>query len=145
MASNAFPEIGITGKSARSDILPRTRASKSQQERLEQTRWLASMMDDQFRVPGTNFRFGWDAIIGLFPGIGDALSSGISLLIVHHAYRSGAGPLTLARMIGNVGVDLIFGAVPFVGDLFDAAWKGNRRNMRLLERHLEKQAEKRRR
>jgi hypothetical protein len=63
------------------------------------------MMDDQFRVPGTNLRFGLDFLLGLFPGLGDAVTSVISLLIVHHAWQSGASKLTLARMLGNVGVD----------------------------------------
>jgi hypothetical protein len=145
MASETFTNARMGDKAATSDFLRQMTAGMSHQERLDQTRWLAHMMDDQFSIPGTNFRFGWDSIIGLFPGIGDAVTSAVSLLIVHHAWQSGAGPLTLARMLGNVGVDLIFGAVPLVGDVFDAAWKGNRRNMRLLERHLAKQADKQRR
>ena len=145
MASETFTNARMGNKAAASDYLQNMTAGMSHQERLDQTRWLARMMDDQFSIPGTNFRFGWDAIIGLFPGIGDAVTSAISLLIVHHAWQSGAGPITIARMLGNVGVDLLFGAVPLVGDVFDAAWKGNRKNMRLLERHLAKQAAKQRR
>jgi uncharacterized protein DUF4112 len=66
------------------------------------------------------------------------VTSAISLLIVHHAWASGASKLTLARMLGNVGVDFLIGSVPVVGDLFDFAWKANRRNARLLEAHLNK-------
>ncbi len=145
MASDTFTDARMGDKAATRDFLREMTAGKTHQERLEQTRWLAHMMDDQFSIPGTNFRFGWDSIIGLFPGIGDAVTSAVSLLIVHHAYQSGAGPITLARMLGNVGLDLVIGAVPLVGDIFDAAWKGNRKNLRLLERHLAKQAEKQRR
>jgi hypothetical protein len=96
-------------------------------------------MDDRYVVPGTRVRFGWDSILGLFPGLGDALTSIISLLIVHHAWQTGASPLTLARMIGNVAADFLLGSVPFVGDLFDVAFKANRRNARLLEQHLKRQ------
>ena len=112
----------------------------SHEQRLAQVRWLARLMDDNFAVPGTNFRFGWDSVIGLFPGFGDVVSSAISLLIVHHAWQTGASKLTLARMLGNVGIDFVVGAVPFIGDLFDFAFKSNRRNARLLEQHLHKQA-----
>jgi Domain of unknown function (DUF4112) len=92
-------------------------------------------MDEQFVVPGTNIRFGWDTILGLFPGIGDALTSAISLLIVHHARQSGASPVLLARMIANVGLDFLLGSIPLVGDAFDLAWKANLKNARLLEQH----------
>ena len=106
------------------------------QQRLAQVQWLARMMDDRFAVPGTRLRFGFDSIIGVVPGLGDALTSVISLIIVHHAWQTGASRLTLARMLGNVAVDFVIGTVPFIGDLFDVAFKANRRNARLLEQHL---------
>ena len=106
------------------------------EQRLAQVRFIARMMDDQFRVPGTNLRFGLDFLLGLFPGLGDAVTSIISLLIVHHAWQSGASKLTLARMLGNVGVDFLVGSVPLFGDVFDFAWKANLKNARLLEAHL---------
>jgi uncharacterized protein DUF4112 len=105
------------------------------EQRLAQVRFIARMMDDQFRVPGTNLR-GLDFLLGLFPGLGDAVTNVISLLIVHHAWQSGASKLTLARMLGNVGIDFLVGSVPLFGDLFDFAWKANRKNARLLEAHL---------
>ena len=106
------------------------------EQRLIQVGFIARMMDDQFRVPGTNLRFGLDFLLGLFPGLGDAVTSVISLLIVHHAWQSGASKLTLARMLRNVGIDFLVGSVPLFGDLFDFAWKANRKNARLLEAHL---------
>jgi hypothetical protein len=115
-------------------------AGMSHEQRLAQVRWLARLMDDNFAVPGTNLRFGWDSVLGLFPGFGDVLTSAISLLIVHHAWQTGASKFTLTRMLGNVGVDFVVGAIPFLGDLFDFAFKANRRNARLLEQHLHKQA-----
>jgi len=83
-------------------------------------------------------------VIGLFPGLGDVLTSAISLLIVHHAWQTGASRFTIARMLGNVGVDFLVGAVPFLGDAFDVLWKANRKNARLLEQHLRRQADKER-
>jgi hypothetical protein len=115
-------------------------AGMSHEERLAQVRWLARLMDDNFRIPGTPLRFGWDSVLGLFPGLGDVLTSAISLLIVHHASQTGASKFTLARMLGNVGLDFVIGAIPLLGDLFDFAFKANRRNVRLLEQHLHKRS-----
>jgi hypothetical protein len=125
-----------------SEFLSDLTAGMSHEERLAQVRWLASLMDDRFAVPGTRLRFGWDSILGLFPGLGDVLTSAISLLIVHHAWQTGASRLTLMRMLGNVGVDFVVGAIPFLGDLFDFVWKANRKNARLLEQHLTRQTER---
>ena len=127
------------------DYLRDYTAGMSHAQRLAQVRWLARLMDDNFRVPGTPLRFGWDSVIGLFPGLGDVLTGAISLLIVHHAWQAGASKLTLARMLGNVGVDFVIGAIPLLGDLFDVVWKANRKNALLFERHLTRQADKTRR
>jgi len=121
---------------AAADFIGGLTAGMTPRERLDQVQVLARVMDEQFLVPGTNIRFGWDTILGLFPGIGDALTSAISLLIVHHARQTGASPVLLARMIANVGVDFLLGSIPLVGDAFDVAWKANRKNARLLEQHL---------
>jgi Domain of unknown function (DUF4112) len=115
-------------------------AGMSHEERLAQVRWLARMMDDNFRIPGTGIRFGWDSVLGFVPGIGDVLTSALSLLIVHHAWQTGASKFTLARMLGNVAADFAIGAVPLIGDLFDFVFKANRRNARLLEQHLNRRA-----
>jgi hypothetical protein len=114
----------------------RTTIKMTDEERLAQVKWFAALMDDQFRVPGTSLRFGWEPILGLFPGIGDVLTSALSLLIVQHAWQTGASKLTLARMIGNVVADFAIGAVPILGNLFDFVWRANRKNARLLEQHL---------
>lgn len=110
------------------------------EQRLNQVRLIARMMDDRFGIPGTKIRFGLDTILGLVPGLGDVVTGAISLLIVHHAWAAGASKLTIARMLGNVGVDFVVGAVPFIGDLFDFVWKANRKNARLLEQHLHRQS-----
>ena len=93
---------------------------------------LAWWLDSAFRVPGTNLRFGFDGLIGLVPGLGDVAPLLASLWIVHRGRQLGARPVTLARMLWNVVVDMGVGAVPVVGDLFDFAWKANRRNIALL-------------
>ncbi|MDP9268221.1 MAG: DUF4112 domain-containing protein [Acidobacteriota bacterium] len=98
---------------------------------------LAALLDDAFRIPGTNLRFGLDAIIGLIPAVGDMLSSLASFIIIFAAWQRGLPQVTLARMVANVAVDTIVGAMPLVGDLFDLAWKANRMNMRLLQRDAE--------
>ena len=118
------------------DYLGRLSPGMSHQERLNQVQFLARLMDEQFVVPGTRIRFGWDSILGVFPGFGDAITSAISLLIVHHAWQTGASPVLLARMLANIGVDFMLGAIPLAGDVLDFAWKANRKNARLLEQHL---------
>lgn len=104
---------------------------------LRRFRTLAQALDDRFRLPGTSIRFGWDAIIGLFPGAGDAASGLVGGYGLYAAFRLGAPPVILARMLFNLAVDLVGGAVPLVGDLFDVGWRGNLRNLALLERWLE--------
>ncbi len=87
------PGTKIPGEST-FEFLSGLTAGMTHEQRLAQVKWLATMMDDRFAVPGTRIRFGWDAIIGVFPGFGDALTSVISLIIVHHAWQAGASPLT---------------------------------------------------
>ncbi|RJR39487.1 MAG: DUF4112 domain-containing protein [Desulfobacteraceae bacterium] len=100
-------------------------------------RLLARYLDDWVRIPGTGWRIGLDSMIGLVPGLGDVLTMGASVYILRKAYRWGTPPRILGRMIGNVAIDLFAGAVPLLGDLFDAGWKANRKNVDLLLRHLD--------
>lgn len=95
---------------------------------------IAGVLDDMFRIPGTKIRFGLDAIVGWIPGIGDAFAGVASFIIVFAAWQRGAPGITLARMVLNVGLETMIGAVPVVGDLFHIAWKCNRRNYKLLMR-----------
>ena len=127
---------GRAGTFEAADFVSRVTTGMSHQERLNQVQFLARLMDEQFVVPGTRIRFGWDSILGVFPGFGDAITSAISLLIVHHAWQTGASPIVLARMLANIGLDFMLGAIPLVGDALDFAWKANRKNARLLEQHL---------
>jgi hypothetical protein len=110
--------------------------ARSRAERIARLDALASLLDTAFILPGTKVRFGLDAFIGLVPGIGDAITMAMSLFIVHEARQLGAPGHVLLRMLANVAVDGLFGAVPFVGDAFDVMWRANRRNMRLLQQWL---------
>lgn len=110
----------------------------SREQRIARIDALATLMDTALVVPGTNIRFGLDALIGLFPGIGDAITTAISLYIVSEARALGAPPLLIGRMLANVAVDGLVGAVPLVGDAFDVAFRANRRNMALLRDHLDR-------
>jgi hypothetical protein len=95
----------------------------------------ATLLDAAFRVPGTTFRFGFDAIIGLIPGAGDIGTAFFSVLILLHAVRLRIPKVVMGRMLVNSAIDIIAGSVPIVGDLFDAGYKANLKNMALLERH----------
>jgi hypothetical protein len=96
---------------------------------------LSRLLDAAITIPGTRFRIGLDGLLGLIPGIGDSLGAVFSAYIIVEAARLGAPKTLLLRMIGNVAVESIVGAVPILGDLFDFAWKANLRNVALLRRY----------
>lgn len=100
---------------------------------------LARVMDSAFQIPGTNIRMGVDALLGLLPVVGDAISATISSYLIWEAKQMGASKVLLARMAGNVAVDTVIGAVPFAGDIFDVAYKANLKNIALLKKHVDKQ------
>jgi hypothetical protein len=94
---------------------------------------LARVLDEAIRIPGTNIRIGLDALLGLIPGGGDVAGGLFSGLIILQAARAGAPPAVLGRMLANVTVDVVLGAIPLIGDVFDVAWRANTRNVRLLD------------
>lgn len=96
---------------------------------------LAKLMDAQFRIPGTNYRFGLDGIIGLIPGAGDLSTFAVSGYMLWIMAQNGASGYVMARMILNVLLDALIGSIPVLGDLFDFAFKANMRNMRLMQEH----------
>jgi hypothetical protein len=93
---------------------------------------LARYLDGLFRIPGTNWRFGLDALIGLVPNVGDTLTSLASFYILFSGVRYGVPKITLLRMALNIGIDYLVGSIPFLGDAFDFFWKSNQRNMDLI-------------
>jgi hypothetical protein len=113
--------------------------NQSRSERLARLDMLANLLDTAFILPGTNVRFGVDAIIGLVPGIGDAITTAISLYIVREARSLGAPRHLVARMLTNVAIDGLVGAIPLLGDAFDVMWRANRRNVALLRDHFDRQ------
>jgi Domain of unknown function (DUF4112) len=98
-------------------------------------RWLALIMDDLLRFPGTKFRFGLDPIIGLLPGIGDVTSAIISAMAFVHAARCGVPKILLARMAMNILINELVGIIPGLGDAFSFWFKSNVRNYELLRRY----------
>jgi Domain of unknown function (DUF4112) len=94
------------------------------------------LLDEVFRIPGTRIRFGLDAIVGLIPGIGDVVAGLASIVFPLAGWIRGLPYVTLVRMVANIGIGVLVGSIPLLGDAFDIAWKANRRNYRLLTRHL---------
>ena len=95
----------------------------------------AVLLDSAFQVPGTQMRFGIDPIVGLIPGVGDLVTGFFSVMILLHSLRLKIPKVVVARMLVNTALDLAAGAIPILGDLFDAGYKANLKNLRLLERH----------
>jgi hypothetical protein len=110
---------------------------QNKQRGLKQLGHLAKLMDAQFRIPGTDIRFGLDGIIGLIPGAGDLSTFAVSGYMVWVMANNGASGFVLARMTLNILIDALIGSIPVIGDVFDIAFKANMRNMRLMQEHYE--------
>lgn len=121
--------IIVPGSAPPPESAERDRARASARE-------IAWWMDSALVVPGTNFRIGFDALIGLVPVLGDLIGMVVSGYLVMTAARLGVPRVVLMRMLLNVGTDAVLGAVPFAGDLLDAAWRANAKNARLLDQAL---------
>ncbi|HSL57024.1 MAG TPA: DUF4112 domain-containing protein [Acidimicrobiales bacterium] len=117
-------------------------ASPPQRDRSEveaqrrQLRRVAHLLDDSIRIPGTDRRFGWEPVISLVPGIGDAAGLALSTAVIVGAIHLGARGGTVARMVLNASVDAVVGSIPIIGWAFDFAFKANQRNVALLEAHV---------
>ncbi|MBZ8182009.1 MAG: DUF4112 domain-containing protein [Oscillatoria sp. PMC 1051.18] len=103
---------------------------------LKRIRKLSRLMDTAIGIPGTKFRIGIDPILGIIPGAGDLVSTAFSAYIIYLATRFGIPGEDLRKMIYNVGLEFVIGTVPLFGDIFDAFYKSNIRNLEILEKHL---------
>lgn len=94
------------------------------------------MLDSAVRIPGTQIRVGAEAVFGLIPIVGDIAGAALSGYIVLASARLGAPASTIGRMLVNIGIDTLVGAIPILGDMFDVGWRANMRNVELLDSHL---------
>ena len=99
---------------------------------------VSDFLDSKFKIPGTSITFGADFLIGLVPGIGDVAGYVLSSALVVAMARHGASTKIILKMLGNVILDAVVGAIPIIGDLFDLTYKANRRNYRMLKEHHQK-------
>jgi hypothetical protein len=134
--SQSMPVVEVMPKPERfAPARPRGRRG-SQLFRDENLDLLSHVLDDWFQIPGTSIRVGIDGIVGLIPGVGDLLGGLASCIIVLAAWSRGVPTVTVARMVVNIAIEVFVGAIPFFGDVFDIAWKANRRNYKLLSGSL---------
>lgn len=105
-------------------------------QRLDRIERVATLLDARFRIPLLGIPIGWDSILGLVPGLGDAVTAMPAGWMMWHGHQMGARKRTLARMGVNAGIDLVIGAIPLVGDLFDIAFKSHIKNLALLQSEM---------
>ncbi len=111
-------------------------AGPTREDSLARITLLAKLMDSAVAIPGLNRRIGFDAVLGLVPGVGDAISAALASYIIWEARQLGLPRWKIARMIGNVAVDTALGSIPLAGDVFDVFFKANERNLRIIHDHL---------
>lgn len=129
------PTITIESPSDRSSF----QSAASKRAALDRLDMLARLFDTAFILPGTNIRFGIEAIMRLVPGIGDAAASALSCYLLYEAHRLQVPSVVFARMVGNVAIEGLVGAVPVLGDVFDVGFRANRRNVAILKEHFERE------
>lgn len=113
-------------------------AAPSRADAVRRMELMAKLLDNAFVVPGINQRFGIDAIIGLIPGVGDVVTTLLSSYVIWEARNLGVSRTAIWRMLSNLAIHATVGAVPIVGDLFDAFFRVNQRNMRIVRAQLQR-------
>lgn len=119
--------------------MPKPLSEAELEESLESLQRWATLMDEAFLIPGTKIRFGIDSLLGIFPGLGDTASFLTHAYLIWQGYRAGIRKRVHARMLLNAVIDLIGGAPPILGDVFDVFWKSNSKNVELLRAELRRQ------
>lgn len=115
------------------------RRGTSREQTMRRLQYISHLFDDAVRVPGTKVTLGWDAVLGLVPVLGDSVTTVVSSYFLWEANRLGVRKRTMFKMLGNVLLDFTVGTIPLVGDLLDVTWRANRRNMKLLQKELDRQ------
>lgn len=132
-----------SGSSSRSDVGVRppadSSAARDRTAIISEFERVSHLLDSRWRIPGTGIRFGIDPLLGLVPGLGDVATGLVSAYIVLMAKRLGLPNHVMARMVGNVALDVVVGSIPLLGSVFDLFYKANRRNFRLLQEHVERE------
>ena len=105
-------------------------------EKLVRLRQLSKNLDESFTIPGTNIKFGMDALLGLVPGGGDLVSGVFSLYLLRAATKMRLPKRAIISMLLNILLDTTIGTIPVAGDIFDIFWKSNKRNLKIIEKHL---------
>jgi hypothetical protein len=131
-----YKTIDITPPHERAGSSQRDNSRRATLARLDA---LSKLFDTAFILPGTNIRFGIESIMRLVPGIGDAAASALSCYLLYEAHRLDIPKPVFARMVTNVAIEGVVGAVPFIGDLFDVGFRANRRNVKILQEHFERE------
>lgn len=129
------PTITIEAPGDRSSF----RSAESKRAALARIDMLSKLFDTAFTLPGSNVRFGVEALMRLVPGIGDAAASALSCYLLYEAHRLEVPQQVFARLVANVAIEGIVGAVPVFGDLFDVGFRANRRNVAILKEHFERE------
>ena len=111
-------------------------ASPSREAAMRRMQTVANLLDSAFVVPGTKQRVGIDAIVGIIPGLGDIMTTVLSSYIIWEARNLGVSRFALTRMLANLGIHAAVGTLPIVGDIFDAFFRVNQRNMRIVRSQL---------
>lgn len=106
---------------------------------LEHLNRLASALDNRFRLPGTQIRFGWDTILGLVPGVGDTVTLAPAAWMIWRGHKRGVRKRALAKMMTNTGLDYVIGLIPLIGDIFDVGFKSNLKNIDIMRAEIQAQ------
>ena len=116
-------------------------AAPARSDAVRRMEMMAKLLDNAFVIPGTNQRVGIDAIIGLVPGVGDVVTTLLSSYVIWEARNLGVSRVAIGRMLSNLAIHAAVGAIPLVGDVFDAFFRVNQRNMRIVRAQLQRMPE----